>query len=294
MHILGVGEILWDLIGGSEHLGGAVLNFSVQSARLGHRASLVSAVGDDARGHLALVRARELGLSTRFIRTVPDHPTGIVTVTVDAGGQPSYVIHRPAAYDFASLDDADFAALADPPPDWIAFGTLHSMHPKARQLLRTVIERFPNARRFYDINLRRDSYTPKLVASLCERAHVVKLNDVEVGMVGEMLGTPEPTLERFCRTYGARFGWQAVCVTRGSDGCALLLGDEYLEAKGFRVTVADTVGAGDAFAAALVHGIDAGWPPGKIADFANRLGALVASRTGGVPAWTMDELQRLG
>ena len=293
MHVIGVGEILWDLIGASEYLGGAVLNFSVQSARLGHRVSLVSAVGDDSRGRLALSRARDLGLSTRFIRTVPDRPTGIVTVTVDPGGQPSYVIHRPAAYDFAALDDADFAELASPPPDWIAFGTLHSMHPSARQLLSSVIQRFPRARRFYDINLRRDSYTPELIASLLGLAHVVKLNDVEAGMVGQMFGITAATLEAFCRSYAARFGWQAVCVTRGSDGCALLLHGEYLEAPGYRVTVADTVGAGDAFAAALLHGIQAGWPPRDVADFANRLGALIASRRGGVPAWSLAELEGL-
>jgi fructokinase len=203
------------------------------------------------------------------------------------------VIHRPAAYDFAALDDTDFAELASPPPDWIAFGTLHSMDPNARQLLRSVIQRFPRARRFYDINLRRDSYTPELVKSLCEQAHVVKLNDVEVGAVGQMFGTSEITLEAFCRTYASRFGWEAVCVTRGSEGCALLLGNEYLEVPGYHVTVADTVGAGDAFAAALVHGIQAGWPAREVADFANRLGALVASRSGGVPAWTTDELWAL-
>jgi fructokinase len=293
MHLVGVGEILWDLIGVSEYLGGAVLNFCVQSARLGHRVSLVSAVGDDPRGRLALCRARDLGLSTRFIRTVPDHPTGIVTVTVDAAGQPSYIIHRPAAYDFAALEEADFVALSDPPPDWIAFGTLHSMHSNARQLVRAVVERFPHARRFYDINLRRDSYTPELVASLFELAHVVKLNDVEVGMVGRMFGRPRTTLEGFCRTYAARIGWQAVCVTRGGEGCALLIGDEYLEVSGYHVTVADTVGAGDAFAAALLHGIQAGWSPREVADFANRLGALVASRSGGVPDWTAEELRAL-
>ncbi len=293
MHILGVGEILWDLIGDSEYLGGAVLNFSVQSARLGHRVSLVSAVGHDPRGRLALSQARELGLSTRFIRVVSVQSTGILTVTVDPGGQPSYVIHRPAAYDFASLDDTDVAELASSKPDWIAFGTLHSMHPNARQLLRTVIQRFPQARRFYDINLRRDSYTPELVKALCQQAQVVKLNDVEVGMVGQMFGTPGTTLEAFCRAYASRFGWQAVCVTRGSDGCALLLAGDYLEVPGYRVAVADTVGAGDAFAAALVHGIQSGWSAGEVADFANRLGALVASRSGGVPAWSPEELQAL-
>jgi fructokinase len=111
VHLIGVGEILWDLIGASEYLGGAVLNFSVQSVRLGHQVSVVSAVGDDRRGRLALAKARELGLSTHFIHTIPGQPTGAVSVTVDAHGQPDYVIHRPAAYDFASLPT---------PPNWWA------------------------------------------------------------------------------------------------------------------------------------------------------------------------------
>jgi len=280
MHILGVGEILWDLIGDNEYLGGAVLNFCVQSARLGHRVTLVSAVGDDARGCRALERARAFGLSTQFIRTVPDRETGIVTVTVDGAGQPSYVIHRPAAYDFATFDGQL------PAPDWIAFGTLHSMHPQARQLLRDVIARYPGARRFYDVNLRRDSYTTELVHDLLQRAQVVKLNDSEM----EVIAGAAVTTEKFCHDYAPRFGWQAVCVTRGSEGCALLAGPEYVESPGYRVEVADTVGAGDAFAAALVHGLQAGWPLREVGDFANRLGALVASRPGGTPEWRLEEL----
>jgi fructokinase len=185
------------------------------------------------------------------------------------------------------------ARLASPAPDWIAFGTLHSIHPAARRLLHTVIRRFPHARRFYDINLRRDSYTPELVSGLLPVAHVIKLNDVEVGLVQRIFQTGETTLEAFCRTYAARFGWQAVCVTRGGAGCALWLGGQYLEAAGYPVAVADTVGAGDAFAAALLHGIQCDWPAREVADFANRLGALVASRPGGVPQWSLAELQAL-
>jgi fructokinase len=277
-YILGVGEILWDLIGASEYLGGAVLNFCVQSARLGHRVTLVSAVGDDERGRRALAQARALGLSTQFIRTVSVYPTGTVTVAVDSAGQPSYVIHRPAAYDFASLEGAELD-----PPDWIAFGTLFSMHPNACQLLHNAIERFPHARRFYDVNLRRDSYTPELVASLLKLAHVVKLNDAEA----RELAGPDVTLEAFCRRY------PAACVTFGAGGCALWLNGEFVEVPGYHVAVADTVGAGDAFSAALVHGIQAGWPAREVGDFANRLGALVARRRGGTPAWTFDELEAL-
>jgi fructokinase len=82
-------------------------------------------------------------------------------------------------------------------------------------------------------------------------------------------------------------------VTRGREGCSLWISGEYLESPGYSVQVADTVGAGDAFAAALLHGIDARWPAPRVADFANRLGALVAGRKGGTPEWSMEELQAL-
>ena len=294
MRLIAIGEILWDLFGDEERLGGAVLNLAAHAARLGHDAALVSAVGDDERGRRALARARELGLSTRFVPALPGRQTGIVTVALDERGQPSYVIHRPAAYDFATLDDAAFAALAAPPPDWICYGTLHGMHPGAHQLLRSVLERFPGAGRFYDINLRKDSFRPALVRELLESATLVKLNDSEAQALQEMFALPERSLEAFCREFTRRFGWRGVCVTRGAEGCAALLDGEYIEMPGYRVQVVDTVGAGDAFAAGFLHGVAAGWPLSRIADFANRLGALVASRPGGTPAWSIAEIQTLG
>jgi fructokinase len=293
MRLIAVGEILWDLFDAEERLGGAVLNLAAHGARLGHDAVLVSAVGADERGARALQRARELGLSTRFVPALPGRSTGIVTVSVDAAGQPSYVIHRPAAYDFAALDEAAFADLAATPPDWICYGTLHSMRPEARQLLRAVIQRFPQAGRFYDVNLRRDSFRPDLVRDLAESATLVKLNHHESLALQDIFGSSEPTLEHFCRAFAARFGWRGVCVTRGERGCAILLGGQYEELPGYRVAVVDTVGAGDAFAAAFLHGISSGWPLRRIGEFANRLGALVAARPGGTPAWTPQEIESI-
>lgn len=287
MRVATLGEILWDLIGGKELLGGATFNFSVQLARLGHDVSFISAVGDDERGRRALEAASRLGLSTRFIRTVKDAPTGAVSVTVDAEGQPSYVLHRPAAYDFVVLDEADLDALS---PGWIYHGTLQLIDPRMRELLRKLTARYPFARRFYDINLRRDSYNAPLLTDLLRGAHVVKLNDDEVVHLEKMAGSSHQSLEEFCRDYASRHGWEAVCVTRGERGCAILHGAEYVEVPGVPVKIADTVGAGDAFAAAFLHGLDAGWPAQKVGAFANRLGAIVASRSGGVPDWAPGEL----
>ena len=282
MRLISIGEILWDVIGDKEHLGGALLNFSVHAARLGHEVSLVSAVGTDERGDRVL-EASALGLSTDLIQRSGEWPTGIVTVTVAPDGQPTFVIHRPAAYDSIRLDGSALARLASWNPDWIC----------GRNLLFETMEAIPRARRFYDINLRQNCFTPELVLEMLRRATVVKLNDSEARALSAMFGTGDLTMERFCRDNAARLGWEAICVTRGEQGCAVLTGDQYVEVPGYRVQVADAVGAGDAFAAAFLHGLDSGWPAAEIGDFANRLGALVASRPGGVAPWSLDQVQAL-
>jgi fructokinase len=284
MRLASFGEILWDLIGEQELLGGATFNFSVQLSRLGHAVSFISAVGDDERGRRAIKTASRLGLSTKFISRVKNAPTGTVSVTVDAEGQPDYVLHRPAAYDFAAFPSEQID------PEWIYHGTLQLIDPRMRAVLLELMRQYPDARRFYDINLRKHSYSGPLVMELLHLANVVKLNDDEVAHVQEMAGTSHASIENFCWDYASRFHWDAVCVTRGAHGCAILKGGHYIEAAGVPVNVADTVGAGDAFAAAFLHGLDQGWPAAKIGAFANRLGALVASRPGGVPEWSWREL----
>ncbi len=289
MKIISIGEILWDVFEDGEHLGGAPFNFAAHARRLGHDVLFLSAVGNDERGRRALARVAELGLTTRFIRSVESRPTGIVSVRLDQHGQPEFKIHRPAAYDFLRLEDGDVEALSTYGAEWIYFGTLHQMNRNARAVTERLISTNPQARLLYDVNLRPDSYTPELVRDLMARARVVKLNDSEVRSVEEMFGDRRGSLETFCRDYSRRFGWESVCVTRGAQGCALLVRDQYVEAPGYPVRVADTVGAGDAFAAAFVHGLESGWDVARIADFANRLAALVASRPGAIPNWTLDE-----
>jgi fructokinase len=293
VNVVSIGEVLWDVVGQQEHLGGATFNFSAHLSKLGHSVSFISAVGADQRGQKILENMQQLGLSTRYVRVDSRHATGSVTVTLDAAGQPSFILHRPAAYDFPQLTESQFETLISRPTDWIYFGTLHQMSPDAKALTATLLERIPAARRFYDVNLRLDSYTPSLVRELMSRATVVKLNDTEVTQICQMFGRPCDSVEEFCRSYAKTFGWEAVCVTCGAKGCVLFIGDQYCEANGYRIDVADAVGAGDAFAAAFVHGIGGGWPAPHIADFANRVGALVASRTGAIPTWTVEEAKAL-
>jgi fructokinase len=259
VNLLSIGEILWDLIDGSAHLGGAPFNLAVQARRLGHNVAFVSAVGDDSLGRTALAEAATRGIPTDFIATVPGAPTGTVTVALDPAGQPAFTIHRPAAYDCIPPRAIRFD------PDWICFGTLHQITPAMRRLTQDLLDAHPRARRFYDVNLRPGCYTPELIADLLPQATIVKLNESEAEELDGMFGPQH---------------WESACITRGAAGCTIFLNGRRYDCPGHPVTVADAVGAGDAFSAAFLHGLDQAWPPEEIGDFANRIAAQAASRRG--------------
>lgn len=289
MSIISIGEILWDVFEDARHIGGAPFNLAVQASRLEPRVAFISAVGDDELGREALQYAAGQGLDTRFIRTVQDAPTGTADIFL-RDGVPDFTINRPAAYDFPSLDDDDMQALAEMKPTWIAFGTLNQLAPDVRATTRRLMEAFPTAGRFYDVNLRKESYTPELVRELLQDASVVKLSDEEMAPLGSMLGIEESEPLPFAEAVAARCDLECACVTLGADGCALWGRGESVQLPGRPVEVADTVGAGDAFAAVLMVELNRRDKLCEVADRANRLGAFVASKRGALPEWTPAEV----
>ncbi len=294
MNIISVGDILWDVIGGSEFLGGAPFNLCAHLARLGHHASFVSAVGCDERGDRVFPQAASLGVDTRYLKRTDRAPTGISEVTLDAQGKAVHRLPRPAAYDFVWLTPEERTAIQQNGPQWISFCTLAQVEPDPRRVIHQLIADNAEANCFYDINLRPPFYTPELVREMLEAADAVKLNDEEAVVLAGLFSSPYFSFEQLCRALADRFALKLVCVTRGAEGCALWRQGEYVEQPGYKITVADTVGAGDAFSAALLHGLDQGWTLEAIAQFANRVGALVASRAGATPVWTEQEARNPG
>ena len=286
--MLVVGEILWDLFPSSTLLGGAPLNFAAHATRLGYQPLLISAVGDDDLGRRARVAVQALGLNTSMLQVTTRWPTGTALINLDPLGHPTFSIPRPAAYDAAALTEADRLRLADWAPAWVYYGTLFASRDEGKRTLLQLLANLPDALRFYDVNLRPGFDSPALVRELLSLASVVKLNEAELQAVSQFNSLPYD-VESFCRAGVARYGWQAVCVTLGARGCAVLAGNEYVVADGHPVKVADTVGAGDAFAAAFVHGLSRHWDSKTIAVFANRVGAIVASRPGAIPDWSLAE-----
>lgn len=292
MRVVSVGEVLWDVFGETEFLGGAPLNFTANLQRLGNAAVLLSAVGDDLRGSRALEQMRALGIATEFVQTVTERPTGTAAVATDSSGSATFVIERPAAFDLVHPDDEIFARLRALHPDWIYFGTLAQTDSRNEELLLHLIRQCPAAKHFYDMNLRAGHWNFALVQRLSRIATVLKLNDTEAALLFHLTFGDRPFgLEEFCRHWSSTYGVKTICVTLGSKGCALFMDRCLHLIEGFPVTVADTVGAGDAFAAGFLHGLHSGWSVERIACFANALGALVASRPGATPAWTLDEVE---
>jgi len=288
-HVLVLGEVLWDLFPSSVRLGGAALNFAAHIKRLGHEPLLVSAVGTDELGDEAIQAITTLCLDPTFLQKTERFKTGTAAVQLGPGDQTSFVIERPAAYDAVQLSAREIDQIIKWQPEWLYYGTLFSSSVTGTDVLRRLLDSLPQAKRFYDLNLRPGSDSPDLVIELLRAANVVKLNEEELRSVHQFTGLPADT-EAFCRAGVERFGWSAVCVTLGARGCAMLAAGEYVEANGYRVDVADTVGAGDAFAAAFVHGIASNRPVAEIAEFSNRVGALVASVHGAIPNWTIEEV----
>ncbi|HUK42860.1 MAG TPA: carbohydrate kinase [Candidatus Bathyarchaeia archaeon] len=292
MRIVSIGEVLWDVIGPSEYLGGAPLNFAAHAGKLGHEVYLVSGVGDDERGRRAFEAIRRLGIAPDFLQVVRGRSTGTAEVELDPGGKPMFRIVRPAAYDFVRLTPELRQRIAELRPDWIYFGTLFHTSERAVASTLALLDAAASANKIYDVNLRDGNWTLAAVEKLASRADVIKLSDSEAEFLDASLDTngEEATIQRFCERWCDQYHCKTVCVTMGERGCAIFHDRVFTEAPACRIDVVDTVGAGDAFAAALVHGMSQAWTMQRCAAFANAVAGLVASRPGAIPEWDVEEV----
>jgi fructokinase len=286
--ILGLGELLWDILPSGERLGGAPANFAVMAGRLGNHAVILSRIGRDDLGRRAIEILDPLPSDTGFLQVDPHHETGRVSIILK-DGQPEYLIHQPAAWDFLELSD-DWVRLAERAAA-ICFGTLAQRGLDARQTIQTLTAQTASSCvRVFDVNLRVPFYFGEVLQESLELATVVKMNDAEVPEVLSMLGLPfedepgAPALRFGCERLLSEFPTlQMVAVTRGAHGSLLVTRDEWSEHPGIAAQVVDTIGAGDAFTAAMTHYMLRGASLEMLNEAGNRWGSWVASQSGAMP-----------
>ena len=294
MHtVLGIGELLWDMLPAGPQLGGAPANYTVMAGRLGNHATVLSRIGRDALGDEALRILRSFPVDCGGLQTDLEHPTGRVTVELE-DGQPSYTIHQPVAWDFFELTVGwrDAAARADA----VCFGSLAQRGEQSRRTIHELVRATRrDCLRIFDVNLRAPFYSAEIVRESIALATVVKMNDAEVPLVMGLLGLPAPGslrdgADRLLAEFG---GLKLVAITRGGEGSLLVGRGEWDEHPGVPVRVADTIGAGDAFTAALTHYLLRGAPLKILNEAGNRWGSFVASQSGAMPPIDAETLRRI-
>jgi len=290
--VVGLGELLWDMFPEGKQLGGAPANFAYMTSLLGDQAVVASRIGNDALGRSAGRRLERLGLRSASLQFDESHPTGTVGVEVDDAGQPSFEIAKNVAWDFFEFTPGwqELAGRADA----VCFGTLAQRSPKSRETIGSFLRAVhPGTIRIFDVNLRQAFYSAEILADSARLADIIKLNVDELPVVAKHLGLTFVDELSAAKAIRETFQSKLVCVTRGAEGSLLVSAEATNEHPGCEITVADTVGAGDAFTAALVYHYLRRAALPTLNEAANRMGAWVASQTGATPSRDNMKLEKI-
>ena len=276
--IAAIGEVLWDLFPNGRRLGGAPFNVVCNARELGAKAAIVSRIGDDDFGKEILVAVKKKGVDSQYVTVDTHYPTGTVSVLLDKNGKPDFTINKNVAWDFLSWNDNMKLVAAS--CDAIAFGSLAQRSPVTRETIRRFLKSVPKScLRVFDINLRQSFYSKDIVHESLELADILKINDDELAVVSGLLGLKGNAIE-VIEQLMERYSLNLIALTRGNKGSLLSRKGEISEHPGIQVDIVDTVGAGDAFAAALIMGLFAKKNLEEINENANRLAAYVCTQPG--------------
>lgn len=279
--VLAFGEVLWDFIEGDKHFGGAPVNFAAHLVQCGRAAGIVTALGDDKLGDQALEQIIALGLDSSFVQR-NHHLTGRVMVFLE-NGQPTYRIRKDVAYDFIEqLTNLDGVRQYDA----FYFGTLAQRNPKSREALHQILENVSFSTIYYDVNLRRDSYSREVLEHSFSRCTIAKMNNDEVIEISKLFGKGASSPADFIQwLLKENRRLELVIVTSGGEGCYLhsLADVEHIPAKS--AVVKDSVGAGDAFSAAFLDTYLRTKDAKKAAKIGNMVGGFVVSERGAIPIY---------
>jgi fructokinase len=251
--VVGIGEVLWDLLPSGPQLGGAPGNFAYHARQLGAKAQVITRVGNDELGKQAIRRFEEMGIDGGTVQVDSHLPTGTARVVLGPDGTPQFSIADGVAWDFLAVTDEALKAVQS--ANAVCFGTLAQRTRPAGLVIRQLVEAAPvSALRVFDVNLRQGNYNWETIEQSLTTTSVLKMNDQELTLLAaklELSGTFYQMISQLAK----RFELELVAITRAERGSVLYQDGCWSELSGRKMVVADTIGAGDAFTAALTMGL---------------------------------------
>ena len=248
--IIGIGEILWDMLPQGQQLGGAPANFAYHVSKLGMQGVVVSAIGNDALGDEIMSFLEDKNLDLHLMRV--ENPTGVVNIELNNVGIPMYNIVENVAWDSIPFT-SELEVLAQNTKA-VCFGSLAQRNEVSRNTIRRFIESLPQqCLKVFDVNLRQQYYSREIIEWSMTHCDVLKLNDEEIVELKRIWAMEEITDAAFCAKLQCRYDIKIVIVTCGAMGSYVYSKDGAVSFQETpTVDVVDTVGAGDSFTAAFV------------------------------------------
>jgi fructokinase len=279
--VIGLGELLWDVLPSGPRMGGAPANFACHAQALGASGAIVSSVGMDDLGGRLLETLGELGVATGGLSRDEECPTGTVDVELGTDGQPCFTIHDGVAWDRIGVHEPALRMMSE--SSAVCFGTLGQRFAQSRRSIRELLRATrPSALRVFDANLRQHFYSREIVHESLELANVMKLSDSELPVIADLLELRGDVRDQLAALLD-RYGLRMIAYTRGAAGSLLWDGIDWCEHPGLPAEVKDTIGAGDSFTAATTLGLLQEWPAEWISATANEVAAHVCSFVGAIP-----------
>lgn len=290
--VVGMGEALWDMLPEGRKLGGAPANFAYHVSQFGLDSRVVSAVGDDELGNEILANFAEKQLDCQIEKVA--YPTGTVQVTLDEKGVPCYEIKEGVAWDNIPYTPA-LENLAKQ-THAVCFGSLAQRNAVSRETINRFIDQMPedeNVLKIFDINLRQHFYSKELIEASLKKSNVLKINDEELVVVGEMFGLADIDFQDKCWILLAKYNLKMLILTCGTEGSYVFTPGEVSFLETPQVQVADTVGAGDSFTGAFVAAILSGKTVKDAHRLAVDVSAFVCTQNGAMPELSEELKNRL-
>lgn len=290
--IVGMGEVLWDMLPEGKKIGGAPANFAYHVSQYGFDGCVVSAVGDDKLGNEILESFNNRRLNY-LIQRVP-YPTGTVQIELDEAGIPCYEIKENVAWDNIPFT-VDLEKLAKKTRA-VCFGSLAQRNTVSRETINRFLDVMSDAAgqyRVFDVNLQQGFYDKEILCNSMKRCNILKINDEELVAVSRMFEYPGIDLEDKCRALLSEYGLEILILTCGVNGSYVFTRENVSFVNTPKIEVADTVGAGDSFTATFISAILKGKSIREAHELAVEVSAYVCTQNGAMPELPISIKSRL-